>query len=107
MSNLSNTERETLNAAMSILQSKLTEGQYWSMTWNWTRDCEKSFSVLTRTPLNEVFHHWIEGETFADKIETGLEFISEEARNYPTPAEQKAKRMERLRAELAELEGQP
>lgn len=104
MIHLTEEEYTTLNAAMSILQAKLTEGQYWTMTWNWTRNCVPGFSVLTATPLTNEFHHWLDGETFADKIETGLDAIAEEARNYPSPEEQKARRMEKLRAELAELE---
>lgn len=104
MSHLTEEEYTTLNAAMSILQAKLTEGQYWNMTWNWTRDCAPNFSILTATPLTKEFHHWLDGKTFADKIETGLEAIAEEVRSYPSPEEQKARRMEKLRAELAELE---
>lgn len=104
MTHLTKEEYATLNAAMNILQTKLTEGQYCNMTWNWTRNCVPGFSVLTATPLTNEFHHWLVGKTFADKIETGLKAIAEEARIYPSPEEQKARRMEKLRAELAELE---
>ena len=104
MSYLTQKEYNTLNAAFEILRGELTEGQYWNMSWHWTKGCNPSFNVLTCTPLTNTFHHWLEGETFADKIETGLRAIAEEAENYPTPEDQKAERMRRLRAELAELE---
>lgn len=106
MSYLTNHERKTLNAAFAILRRKLTVGQYWTMSWLWTKGRpEPSFSVLTCTPLTDTFHHWLEGETFADKIETGLHAIAEEAENYPTPEAQKAERMRKLREELEKLEG--
>ena len=105
VNHLTQNQRETLNAAHDILMSIMTEpGHYWTYGFRWTKGCEKSWDLAMFTPALNTQHSWVEGETLADKIETGLALIAEENGQIPTEEERKARRLETLRAEIARLE---
>ena len=104
MSSLNKAERQTLNNAHAILMARLGERDYWTMGWRWTEGCGPSYDVSMFTPLKDVQHSYVEGETFADKIENGLAIIAAERAAVPSPEEAKRYRIEQLRAQLEKLE---
>jgi len=106
MAHLTETERQTLNDAHAILMGRLDEGDYWGLGWRHTKGCGTSWDVTMFTPLRKIQHSYVEGKTFADKIETGLAIIAAERSEY---SEEKAKayRIEALRKQLADLTGEP
>lgn len=105
MSYLTARERKTLNAAEVILMEKLTEGQYWSFGWRWFKGHTGPSADLSMfTPRLEVQHSYLEGDTFADRIESGLSIIADEAANYPSEEEFRAARLAQLRKEIEKLE---
>lgn len=104
MNHLTKTERQTLNNAHAILMANLGECDYWSFVWRWTQGCGPSFDVTMFTPIYNEQHSWVEGETFADKIETGLAIIAAERASAPTPEEAKRRRIDALRAQFERLE---
>ena len=105
MSELTKSERQTLNNAHAILMAQLGECDYWTFGWRWTKGCGQSFDVGMFTPIKNEQHSWIEGETFADKIQTGLAIIAAERASAPTPEEAKRQRIDALRAQIERLEG--
>jgi len=101
MSHLTTAERDTLNAAFDILKSKLTEGEYWSFGWRWFRGHKKpSTDVTMFTAVLEKQISWLEGETFADKIENGIALNAAERAATPSPEEAKRLRIQRLREQI-------
>ena len=106
MTHLTKKEHQTLNNAHAILMANLGERDYWTFGWRWTEGCGTSFDVTMFTPIYNEQHSWVEGETFADKIETGLAIIAAERASAPTPEEAKRRRIDALRAQLERLEGE-
>ena len=106
MSSLTKSERQTLNNAHALLMAHLGERDYWTMGWRWTEGCGPSWDVTMFTPLHNEQHSWVEGETFADKIENGLAIIAAERAAVPSPEEAKRYRIEQLRAQLEKLEAE-
>ena len=105
MSYLTDAERQTLNNAHAILMAHLGERDYWTFGWRWTEGCGPSFDVSIFTPICNEQHSWVEGDTFAEKIETGLAIIAAERAEVPTPEEAKRRRIKALRKQLELLEG--
>jgi len=106
MTHLTKSEYKTLNDAHAILMANLGESDYWTLGWRWTKGCGPSFDVTMFTPINNEQHSWVEGETFADKIETGMAIIAAERASAPSPEEAKRRRIDALRAQLERLEGE-
>lgn len=101
MPHLTDAERETLNAAYDILKGKLTEGEYWSFGWRWFRGHAKPTTDINMfTAVLEKQIMWLEGETFADKVETGMAMNAAERAAVPSPEEAKRLRIQRLREQL-------
>ena len=106
MTHLTKEDHQTLNNAHALLMAHLGERDYWTMGWRWTEGCGPSWDVTMFTPIYNEQHSWVEGETFADKIENGLEIIAAERASAPTPEEAKRRRIDALRAQLERLEGE-
>ena len=106
MTHLTKEDHQTLNNAHALLMAHLGERDYWTFGWRWTKGCDPSFDVTMFTPIYNEQHNWVEGETFADKIETGLAIIAAERASAPTPEESKRRRIDALRAQLERLEGE-
>lgn len=101
MTNLTPAERDTLNAAYDILKGKLTEGEYWTFGWRWFRGHAKPSTDLTMfTAVLDRQISWLEGETFADKVENGMALNAAERAAVPSPEEAKRIRIQRLREQL-------
>lgn len=101
MTHLTDAERDTLNAAYDILKGNLTEGEYWSFGWRWFRGHANPSTDLTMfTAVLDKQISWLEGETFADKIENGMAMNAAEKRAVPSPEEAKRLRIQRLREQL-------
>lgn len=106
MAHLTDAERDTLNAAHTILMSKLTEGEYWNLGWRHFKASDPCFDVYMFTP-DDVQHSFLDGDTFADKVATGLQIVAEEAENREANREaNRAAKIERLRLELLSLTGE-
>lgn len=103
MTQLTKTERATLNRAMRIILAVTPEGASWLIDPRWVKGCPKSVGVTYFTSALHTQHSFIEGETFADQIQFGLDREGDE---YVDPAEAKAKRIARLREQISELTGE-
>lgn len=98
MTNLTETERQTLNAAMAILVAKCPYKTSWSLYWAHYNGCSPSMGLTLFAPEGDQ-HGNVRGDTFADKIEVALALCAAE-----NPDEIRAKRIAKLRAELGNLE---
>lgn len=105
-STLTEAERETLNAAMAIIARHTPVGSSWQFdSSRYAAYPERHFFGVTYFDSNPGSargqHSGVSGETFADKVQTVIDI---EARAASKAAEQRAARVEALRAELAKLE---
>jgi hypothetical protein len=105
-SELTQAERETLNAAMEIIKRHTPIGSSWLIdSARYRHSPELHFSAVTYFDSNEgsgrAQHSRVRGETFADKVQTVIEI---EATAAERAEANRAERVEALRAELAKLE---
>ena len=103
MTHLTQEQHETLNAAWQIIMDHTPEGSSWQLGPAWYRGCNKHMGDVTYyTAVARSGHHFIQGETFADRIENAIAIQAEEFANPRSAISDEA---ERLRKRLAELEG--
>jgi hypothetical protein len=102
MTHLTEAERQTLNAAMDIILSHTALNSSWSFGANgWHGSV--NMGCCTYFTSSHTQHSFLPGETFADKIEAGLEL---EAQEQADADGRRARRVEALRAELSRLTGE-
>jgi hypothetical protein len=105
-SELTQAERETLNAAMEIIKRHTPVGSSWLIDSACYSSAPESHHVgVTYFDSNEGSgrgqHSFVRGETFADKVQAVIEI---EATAAERAEANRAERVEALRAELAKLE---
>lgn len=98
---LTELERHILNGAFTLLQRINPEnahftlsmyGRYDDVAYFDSRDIDAAFRA----------HHWIEGETFADKVQACIDIEN----NLPSEEDTRNARIAQLRAELGKLENE-
>lgn len=102
---LTDAERETLNAAMEIIQRFTPKGATWMIHTQHRETVSKSVTYFDGSPLHTQHSNlWFHGCTFADQIAMGIEI---EAKCAEGLAEARAKRIDQLNKELAALTSEP
>jgi hypothetical protein len=100
---LTDAERATLNDAMAIILANTPEGSSWLFDARYPTGIRKDTGVTYFTASLHEQHSMLPGETFADKIQAGIDAETAE-RGDPDSA--KAKRIAYLRDQLAGLTGE-
>ena len=98
---LTTAERQTINKAMNIILAHTVYGASWQIGANHYRDAgPPSHSICYFTSAGTQ-HSFCRGDTFADRIDYALSRENEEALS---EEEARARRIQKLRDEIARLE---
>jgi hypothetical protein len=102
MTQLTKSERDTLNAAFDIIAANTPNGATWMPSFRRCGEGYLNYDVTYFTRVGEQ-HGWLHGETFADKVQAGIDMQAAEDAEGPLIQQ---RRIDRLRKELAELTGE-